>query len=131
MRGRAHCAYHGLLIAVPTVVGTRGDAAVQIHFGQECKPIEADGNLPLICQVHRCQISPTPRCYQHGNSCDNDSVAANKSNVCGHRSSIDANNAEDTDDAEDVTEDADNARRYAEIGKNEQQGDRYVGDISW
>ena len=41
-RGRAHRAFCGLLIAVPTVIGAWGDAGVQIHFGQECKPIEAD-----------------------------------------------------------------------------------------
>ena len=64
MRGRAHRAYSGLLIAVPTVVGAWGDA-VQIHFGQECKPIKADDDPPLIYQEgHWGQISPnSPRAH--------------------------------------------------------------------
>ncbi len=33
---------------------------------------------------------PPPRCYRHGDSCDDDSVAADKSNVYGQRRSIDA-----------------------------------------
>ena len=101
---------------------------MQIHFGRECKPIEADGNPPLICQVHRWQISPPPRCYRRGDSCDDNSVAANESNVCGQRSSIDADDAEDADNAEDVTKDANNARRYAEnVAKAKAEADKEVG----
>ena len=50
-----------------------------------------------------------PQCYRHGNSCNNDSVAADKSNVYGQRRSINAN-----DDTAKDTDDADNSRRYAE-----------------
>jgi hypothetical protein len=58
---------------------------------------------------------------------DNDSVAANKSNVCGQRSSIDADDAEDADNAEDVTKDADNTRRYADnAAKAKAEADKEV-----
>jgi hypothetical protein len=56
------------------------------------------------------KLVPPPQCYQHSDSCDNDSVAANKSNICGQRSSINADNAENTDNAEDITKDTDNAQ---------------------
>ena len=70
MRGRAHHAYRGLLIAVPTVVSAWDDARLQILYEREWKPIEADDDPPLIC------LEAPPQYYRHGHSCDDDSVAA-------------------------------------------------------
>ena len=64
-----------------------------------------------------------PRCYRHGNSCNNDSVAADKSNVYGQRRSINAN-----DDTAKDTDDADNSRRYAEdMAKAKAEADKENG----
>ncbi len=60
---------------------------------------KADGDPPLICQGHRWQIKSPFRCYRCVDSCDDDSVAANHSNLYGQRTSINANNAEDANDA--------------------------------
>ena len=64
-----------------------------------------------------------PRCYRHGDSWDDDSVAADKSNVCSQRRSIDAD-----DDASEDTYDADNSRRYAaDTAKTKAEADKEVG----
>jgi hypothetical protein len=98
---------------------------MQIQFGREWKSSKADGGPPLICQGHRWQISPPPRCYQRVDSCNNNSVAADQSNLCGQRTSINANNAKDTEDA---AKDADNARRYADnAAKAKAEADKEVG----
>ena len=99
-RGRAHHAYRGLLIAVPI----RRSLAAQKATGGKLVP-------------------PSPRCYRHGDSWDDDSVAADKSNVYCQRRSIDAAN-----DASEDTYDADNSRRYvADTAKTKAEADKEVG----
>jgi len=87
---------------------------VQIYFGRECKPIKADDD-PL-------NEPPPPRSYRHGDSCNDDSVAADKSNVYSQRKSINAN-----DDAAEGTDDADNSRRYGDdAAKAKAEADKEV-----
>ncbi len=62
---------------------------------------------------------PPPRSYRHGDSCNDDSVAADKSNVYGQRRSINADN-----DAAEDTDDADNSWRYAVRGRRGQSQGR-------
>ena len=74
---------------------------------RECKPIVADGDPPLICQGHRWQSSSPPRCYCcRGDSYDDNSVAADQSNLCGQRS-IDADDDDDAAAADDDNDDND------------------------
>ncbi len=64
-----------------------------------------------------------PRCYRHGDSWDDDSVAADKSNVYGQRRSIDTD-----DDASEDTYDATKSRRYAaNMAKTKAEVDKEVG----
>ena len=73
--------------------------------------------------TQRWQISPPPRCYRHGDSWDDDSVAADKSNVYGQRRSIDAD-----DDATENTDATDNSRWYAvNTAKSKAEADKEVG----
>jgi hypothetical protein len=73
--------------------------------------------------TQRWQISPPPRCYRHGDSWDDDSVAADKSNVYGQRRSIDAD-----EDASEDTYNANNSRRYAaDTAKTKAEADKEVG----
>ncbi len=96
---------------------------MQIQFGREFAPSEADGGPPLICQGHRWQISSPPRKdFCHSDSYDDNNVAADQSNLCGQRS-IDAAAAADDDD-----DDANNARRYADdTTKAKAEADKEVG----
>jgi hypothetical protein len=58
-------------------------------------------------------------------SCNDNSVAADQSNLCGQRTSFNAKAAED---AEDAAEDTDNARRYADnAAKAKAEADKEVG----
>ena len=68
-------------------------------------------------------VPPPPRCNRHGDSWDDDSVAAYKSNVYSQRRSIDAD-----DYASEDTYDADNSRRYAaNMAKTKTEADKEVG----
>ena len=98
---------------------------MQIQFGREFAPSEADGRPPLICQGHRWQISSPPRSYCcRSDSYDDNNVAADQSNLCGQRS-IDA--AADDDDNDD-DDDANNARWYADdTTKAKAEADKEVG----
>jgi hypothetical protein len=88
----------------------------------ECKPIEADGDPPLICQGHRWQISSPSRCYCcRGDSYDDNSVAADQSNLCGQRS-IDAAAAAD-DDGRSEDEDTQRGDRRATGAVKRREGD--------
>jgi hypothetical protein len=67
------------------------------------------------------QIKSPFHCYQRVDSCNNDSVATNHSNLYGQRTSIDANNAKDANDA-------DNSRGYAaDEAKAKAEADKEVG----
>ena len=69
------------------------------------------------------KLVPPPRCYRHGDSCDDDSVAADKSNVYGQRRSIDAD-----DNATKDTDATDNSRWYAvNMAKSKAEADKEVG----
>ena len=70
------------------------------------------------------KLVPPPRCYRHDDSCDDDSVATDKSNVFGQRRSIDA-----ADNAAEDTDDTDNSRRYA-ADTAKTKADRSSGLIS-
>ena len=66
---------------------------------------------------------PPPRCYRHGDSCNDNSVAADKSNVYGQRRYINANN-----DATKDTDDANKSWRYADnTAKAKAEADKDVG----
>ena len=84
--------------------------------------LEADDDPPLICQ------EGPPRCNRHGDSCDNDSVAADN----GQKRSIDAGDdnatAEDTAEDTDDADNSDNSRRYAdEAAQAKAEADKEVG----
>jgi hypothetical protein len=68
-----------------------------------------------------------PRCNRHGDSCDNDSVAADN----GQKRSIDAGDddaAEDTAEDTDNADNSDNSRRYAdEAAQAKAEADKEVG----
>ena len=97
---------------------------MQIQFGREFAPSEADGGPPLICQGHGWRISSPPQCYCcRGDSYDDNSVAADQSHLCSQRS-IDTNDDDDNDN-----KDANNApRRYADdTTKAKAEADKEVG----
>ena len=94
---------------------------MQIQFGREFAPSEADGGPPLICQGLCWQSSSPPRCNRRVDSWDDDSVTADQSNLCGQRTSINA-----VDDAEDTNNDA--AKAKAKADKEVGGGDAEVSD---
>ena len=82
---------------------------MQIHFGRECKPIEADDDPPLICQEgHRWQ----------DNDVDSNGAADDDDDDDGDADSDGAaDDKDDVDDDEDDVDDADNDNLPPRVGK--------------
>jgi hypothetical protein len=71
------------------------------------------------------KLVPPSQCYQCVDSYDDNSVAADQSNLCSQRTSI---NDDDAEDAEDVAEDGNNFQRYVDnAAKAKAEADKEVG----
>jgi hypothetical protein len=124
MHGHVHCAYRGLLIAGPW--------SLVPEAMQACKfSLEESGNPAKQMAVHRSLAKATsgklvpPPMLSSIDNCNDNSVTADQSNLCGQRTSINADNAKDTENA---AKDANNARRYADnAAKAKAEADKEVG----
>jgi hypothetical protein len=86
---------------------------VQIHFGRECKPIEADDDPPLICQEgHRWQDDNGDSNGAANINYDDDDDGNNDSD-----GAADDEDDVDDDDNDSDDDDADNDNLPPRIGK--------------